>query len=879
LTVQADTRDFRDFLPALGPGAAAIPLTLDRGSASFAGTVSGKLDDLRIQGHAAATRLVYQGQLAESVQADVTASAENVKAQNIVLARGAVRVQGDMAVALHQWKTDPGSFLFGKGTLRNGDLAELASLAGQPGQPVSGTLDGSAEITGTIANPLIAADIDLHHAILQQEPVDHLTAHVRYSHTRIEVDSGQLAAGAKKVSLSGTFDHAAGQWSSGKLVFRVSSNAMPVDQIRMVEEARPGIRGAVTVTANGAVDLAPPKAGEQGWRVRDLHADVIGHGLQLTGQPIGDVHLTANSQDDLLRAHLESDFAGSQIRGDGEWRLEGEYPGSATIAFSKLNFGDLRDWISPSSTGQPTDFHGSAEGQVRIEGPALEPRQLRCELRIPSIEISPPPVTAAGTEMAAGALTLRNSGPIVASMTNWVVTVESARLVGHATDLSVTGRLQLEQKNGLDLHVKGSVDLAVVRELNRDFQASGIVTTDAVVRGSLDSPVISGRTEFQKAAFNIADVPNGISGANGVIVFGGGRATIQSFTGETGGGKVELSGFAGYTNGELAFRLAASVREVRIRYPEGVSTVADANLSLTGTADRSMLSGVITVQRTGFNPQSDFSSLIAQSAEPVETPSARTGLLGGLHFDIQVNTAPDLQFQSSLAQDLQAEASLRLTGTFSNPAVLGRITITRGQIVFFGTKYTINQGSVAFYNPLRIEPIVDVALETKARGVDVTLTVTGPLHHLNLTPSSDPPLAFNEIVALLATGRTPTTDPTIVSQQTNTPQSWQQMGASALLGQAIASPVTGRLQRFFGVSNLRIDPTITGGVENNPQARLTLEQQVTPDITFTYITNVTTSNPEVVQVEWSFSKTWSAVALREENGNFGVDFFFKKRFK
>jgi translocation and assembly module TamB len=103
------------------------------------------------------------------------------------------------------------------------------------------------------------------------------------------------------------------------------------------------------------------------------------------------------------------------------------------------------------------------------------------------------------------------------------------------------------------------------------------------------------------------------------------------------------------------------------------------------------------------------------------------------------------------------------------------------------------------------------------------------------------------------------------------------MGASALLGQAIASPVAGRLQRFFGVSQLRIDPTLPG-VENNPQARLTLEQQVTPEITFTYITNVTQSNPQVIRVEWAFAKQWSMVALREENGLFGLDFFFKKRF-
>jgi translocation and assembly module TamB len=86
------------------------------------------------------------------------------------------------------------------------------------------------------------------------------------------------------------------------------------------------------------------------------------------------------------------------------------------------------------------------------------------------------------------------------------------------------------------------------------------------------------------------------------------------------------------------------------------------------------------------------------------------------------------------------------------------------------------------------------------------------------------------------------------------------------------------LQRFFGVSKLRIDPTLSG-VENNPQARVTLEQQVTPDITLTYITNVTTSNPQVIRAEWSFSKQWSAVLLREENGLIGLDFFYKRRFK
>jgi translocation and assembly module TamB len=877
LRVHVETRDLNDILPALGTGAAALPLKLENGSAVFDGAVTGPLDGLHIQGHLGAARVSYQGKLADSLQADVDVSAAKAIARSVAATHGPMRVEGQMEVALRDWETEPGSPVFGGVTLSGADAAEIATLAGLAAVPVSGTLEGKAAITGTIGNPLVDADLNLRKAVLWGEPVDRLAAHIRYAADRVEVASGQVTAGAKQVSLAAAFDHAADRWDTGRLVFRVSSNAIPLDKVHALVEARPGIEGTATVTANGTVDFAPAKAG-YGWRVRDLHVDVSGRGLRLAQQPFGDLRLTADSEGEALRAHMESGFAGSSIRGDGEWRLEGEYPGSATIAFSKLDFVQLRKWVAPSNAGAPGDFRGSAEGQLRIDGPALQPQLARLELRIPSLAISPTEDAAGGTAAAADALTLRNSGPIVVTMANSVATVESARLVGRATDLSVSGKVQLRGDNALDLRVKGRVDLAMVRELNPDFQASGTLTTDATVRGTLGAPLIAGRIEFQKAAFNIVDVPNGISNANGAIVFAGGRATIQSFTGETGGGRIELSGFASSTGGQTVYRLAARVRQVRIRYPEGVSTVADADLSLTGTPVRSMLAGTITIQRTGFNPQSDFSSLIAQSAQPVETPPARTGLLGGLHFDIQVNTATDLQFQSSLAQDLQAEANLQLRGTFSSPAVLGRITVTRGQIVFFGTKYTIEQGSVQFLDPLRIEPVIDVALETKARGVEVTLTISGPLHHLTLTPSSDPPLAFNEIVALLATGRTPTGDPALLTQQYSTPQSWQQLGASALLGQAIASPVAGRLQRFFGVSSLRIDPAISG-VENNPQARLTLEQQVTPDITFTYITNVTTSNPQVVRVEWSLGRNWSAVALREENGMFGLDFYFKKRFK
>src|SRR5260370_39554022 len=133
-----------------------------------------------------------------------------------------------------------------------------------------------------------------------------------------------------------------------------------------------------------------------------------------------------------------------------------------------------------------------------------------------------------------------------------------------------------------------------------------------------------------------------------------------------------------------------------------------------------------------------------------------------------------------------------------------------------------------------MEPVLNISLETKAQGVDVQLTVTGPVDNMKLSYTSDPPLQFDEIVALLASGKTPTSDPTILANQpSQPPQSFAQMGESALMSKALADPMASRLQRVFGVSQLKIDPTFTNG-SGLPQARLTLEQQVASNLTFAY---------------------------------------------
>ncbi len=878
LRVQFETSDLNDVLPVLGESAATIPIKLDS-VARFDGTVLGKLPDPKIVGHLSVARFSYSGKTFDGLDTNVEASPDEVVARNAAVTRGAMRVQFHGTAALHDWKADDSSAISGQAAVSNANLGEVASLLEIKDVPISGTASGNADFSGSLGNPIAKGTVALDSGSVLDEPFDHFRGTVSYSGNRIDLTGGRVAAGSKQVELTATFDHAAGRLDSGTLHFQVATNSMPLDQIRTLQKEKPGIKGTIQVSASGELAIVAPAGGQPGRpaiRIASLHADAAGKSLQFTGQALGDAHLTADSQGQTLHAHLESSIAESAIRADGTWRLEGDYPGTAVIALPKVDLAQLRPWLSRSSSETTvTDklAASAADAEVKIEGPLWKPANLTAELRIPKLSIGSKP----GTLPVAETVTLTNSGPIVATLANSVITIQSARLVGRATDFNLSGKVSLSQKNPLDLRLGGHIDLAIVHSFNSDLTSSGSLVIDGAVRGAIDDPQMDGRVQVQDAALSLADFPIGITKANGRLLLSRDRATIQDLSGEAGGGKIQLTGFAGYTGGEPVFRIHVRADQVRVRYPEGVSTVANANLNLTGTAARSMLEGTVTVVRTGFNLESDFSSLIAKSAEPIQTPAAQTGFLGGLNFDIQVNTAPDIQLQSALTEDLQAEANLRLRGTATNPGVTGRINITQGQVVFYGTKFNISQGTVSFFNPLKVEPILDVDLETKARGVDIILTVAGPLNKLKLTPRSDPPLQFNEIVALLATGQAPTSDPTLLAQQSTAPQSWQQMGATALLGQAITSPVAGRLQRFFGVSRLRIDPSLPG-VENNPQARVTLEQQITPDITFTYITNITTSNPQVVRMEWAFAKRWSVVALRDENGTLGLDFFFKRRF-
>lgn len=873
LRVSATTTNLDELLPGIAmidPDALKeMPAKLLGSTATADAVIKGPLNEPAITARVMSGPIEFQGRRLEHVSADVTAAAGELEARNIFVAQNGARATGTARVTLRNWRALDSSTIAADLAVRGADVKRLLKEAGRT-EEISGTLTASAKVRGTLARPEAALDITVDRPAAFGEQFEQLRARGRLTGDFFEIAAGSLRFAGSQLEFTAAYIRAASGWATGSVRFHVAGGGILLNRLQRVRAVDPDLSGQVALRAIGVGHV---RNGD--FDVDTLDSQIRIAGVALGASPIGNLNVSAKTRGDVLEAGVDGAIRGSKITGSGEWRLDGDYPGRAEVRFTPVPVAALHEIALRGKVDRGLPFIGSIDGSAVVTGPLKKPDALKAEVVLPNVEVkqnpAQPPIRGG---VPAQDLTLRNTEPVRLTATTKAIKIESAKFVSTGTNLGVAGEVAFDSKSPWDVSVRGQINLAILQLFNADLLAQGSAIADATVRGNLNDPQVMGRMEVKDASLYLRDLPAGIDNANGLVTFDRSRANIERMTAEVGGGRVALGGFVGFGSGLLLYRVQANADQVRFRHPDGASVTVNALLNLSGTSENALVSGTVTVLRAGFAPRTDLGGLLAQSAKPLAAPTTPNEYLRGLNFDVRIESGPGLQFQTSLTRDLQAEAELRLRGNAARPVLLGDISVSQGEIQFFGNKYLINRAEVHFLNPTKLEPVLDVDLETRARGITVNISFSGTLSKLNLSYRSDPPLQTNEIIALLAVGRDPTTSAFANAQARS---NLLQSGANTL-GQAVAAPVSSRLQRFFGVSRLKIDPQLTG-VENIPQARLTLEQQVSRDVTLTYITNLTRTEEQIVRIQWDINRQWSAIALREANGVFGIDFQYRKRFR
>jgi len=423
------------------------------------------------------------------------------------------------------------------------------------------------------------------------------------------------------------------------------------------------------------------------------------------------------------------------------------------------------------------------------------------------------------------------------------------------------GSIPLGGGTAPNLSAQGSIDLHVLRILAPDLRSAGTVSLDIHTSGAANSPAVQGQVHLQDVALVTPGAPLGVDKLNGTLDIGNDKVRISSLRGQAGGGQVSVGGSIAYRP-NLQFDVALESKSIRLRYPEGLRALLDGNVSFTGTTQASTLNGRVLIDNLSFTPDFDlakFGDQFGGSAAP-----SQPGFADSVKLAIAVQTKDNLSATSSQVS-IEGQANLQVTGTAANPVIIGRTNLTSGELFYRNVRYQLQRGIISFDNPTETEPVLNVSVTTTVKQYNLTLTLKGSFDKLTTSYVSDPPLSTADIINLIARGKT-------VQEANASSQSTDSMIASQA-----ASQVSGSLQNLAGISSLQIDPVL-GGNNQNPSARVAIQQRVTKNFLFTFSTDVSQPGSETVGGDYKINKRWSVSASRDPLGGVSVDGRYHTKF-
>ena len=849
----SNLEEWRPLVAALG-GPTDLPFRVD-GNATFNGTAAGTFSSPTLSGTLVADDFEFTVPATsrtpekpvhwDSFAASVQFSSHAVSLRGGTLRRGDTSADFEVNASLQKGQLTENSPYTAHVNLHNVDVASTAALAGFD-YPVTGTADIGLQISGTRAHPQAQGHIHAYGASAYGEAIE-----------KIDAD---LHVGANETALTNIVLTHQDALVSGSAAYTPASESFRLDlvgknfdlsRLHQIQLDPLLIEGRADFTLQGSGTLRAPEI------------DAVFHGRDLTfdHELSGGLDVEARTRNGQLHLTGQSQFIKGSVSIDGTVGMHGDYPATITAHMDHPDGDALwRAYLGHQLTG-----HSAASGSITMQGPLRYPRRWTLDGTVNDLAL------------AVETAQLHNEGPINFTFGQQTIHIEPAHLVGKGTDVSGSGSIHFVGGEELDLKADGQADLSLLSGFDSDLAALGLATVHLNLGGTLEDPLPQGTIEIKDGTANYAWLPAGLSEMNGTLDFTRDRLHIGQLTARTGGGTVDFKGDVTNYNRQLNFNLTAVGKEVRLRYPPGVSSTANAELHWIGSRSGSTVSGDVMVTKLAVTPGFDFGSYLERSRQSASITAANSPLYG-VKLDVTVRTAPELQMKTTIAR-LSGDADLRLRGSLARPSVLGRADILEGDATFNGIKFRLERGDITFANPVAIEPQVNLQATTHVRNYDLDVTVTGTPERLNVNYRSEPPLPKSDIIALLALGHT--TGESEQLQQQSGQTLFTEQATNLIINQAINSTVSSRMQKLFGVSRVKIDPQgLT--TETNPTARgpqVTIEQQFANNLTLTYSTNVSQSSEQIIEGEYFFNRSISIVGTRDQNGVVSFDIRIRQRKK
>lgn len=727
---------------------------------------------------------------------------------------------------------------------------------------VSGLLSGEFHLTGAYQRPVGFGGMTIDDGVAYGEPFQRATASLRFDGSGVRLDGVDLSKDGGRVTGAAFVG-----WDS-TYSFNADANRIPVEKISAFAYPRAPLSGLAAFTAGGSGTFDAPRYDVK-FRVSDLFIAEEG-----VGQVTGSLALRGKE----LSGDVDAASPRLALTGTGRIALTPQADSELTFRFHDSSLDPYVRLFVPKLSPFTTAV---ASGSIRVVGELADVDRLLVEGTVDSVD------------MRLFDYSVKNATPIRLVMDHHEVKVEDLQLVGVDTKLRVSGSVGLHDER-IALKAAGEANLGLLQGFFRDMRGSGHAELTASIDGPLRQPQFSGSATITDGRIRHFSIPNSLDAINGVVHFDANGVRLDDVTAMMGGGQVQFGGRIGF-DGYMPNALNVTVRgdNVRLRYPEGVRSQIDADLSLRGDFKAPVLGGTVTVRSATWSKRIEPAAGLFDFGKR----GGSTGGLAGeasivpLRFDIRVLVPGTLHVDNNLVESMVASADLQLRGTYDRPTLLGRAEVDRGVVRFEGRRYKITRGTIDFTNPMRIEPFFDVEAETDVRvpgqTYRVIVSAAGTTERLQPQLSSDPPLPAADVVALLFSDVRRGQDVELRALQN--PNERQRdiltTRATQLLATPISSEVGKVVEQTFGVDTFQLSPSLVDPYSEsttlrvNPSARVTIGKRISERVYLTFSRSLSTSiADQIILLEYDESDRLSWILSRNEDQTYAIEFRVRHTF-
>jgi translocation and assembly module TamB len=456
---------------------------------------------------------------------------------------------------------------------------------------------------------------------------------------------------------------------------------------------------------------------------------------------------------------------------------------------------------------------GTLDGEAKITGSATAPSG-SWRMRVEKL------VTPQSRELGLPAIDVSGSGQLADRGS----TVDATVRATGAGKLRIAGRVPFHDDGGLDVAIKGTIDLAAA---NQGASAAGRRLTgktdvDLKVSGSLSGPEVNGTGTIVNGTYSDAALGIRLSKIGGHLIAQGEELRIERLRAQmpnggaiTAQGQVRIDTAAGFPG-----VIRISSEPGRLVANDIVNAVASLSLTVSGPLAHSpQVSGRVDVVSLDVTIPERLPTTLRpiDGTRHVHPPPATAARLAAAAqaqlrasrtpaFDAALDltiSAPNRVFLRGRGIDAELGGDISLHGPLSNPVTVGAFQLRRGRMNVAGSRLDFTRGRIQFAGNLT--PDLDLAAQTTAGDITATITISGPATQPSFVFSSEPELPQEEVLSRMLFSK--------ATGGLSPAQALQVAQVASQFSDGGGNDVFERLRRSLGVDNL----DITFGANGNPR--------------------------------------------------------------